>query len=41
MARALALQPKLLLLDEPTAGMNPQESRDFTEFVHRVRDESG
>jgi branched-chain amino acid transport system ATP-binding protein len=38
-ARALALQPKLLLLDEPTAGMNPQESDDFIAFVRRVRDE--
>jgi branched-chain amino acid transport system ATP-binding protein len=38
-ARALALQPKVLLLDEPTAGMNPQESAAFNEFVHRVRDE--
>jgi branched-chain amino acid transport system ATP-binding protein len=38
-ARALALQPKVLLLDEPTAGMNPQESAAFTDFVHRVRDE--
>jgi branched-chain amino acid transport system ATP-binding protein len=38
-ARALALQPKVLLLDEPTAGMNPRESAQFTEFVHRVRDE--
>jgi branched-chain amino acid transport system ATP-binding protein len=38
-ARALALNPKLLLLDEPTAGMNPQESAAFTSFVHRVRDE--
>ena len=33
--------PKLLLLDEPTAGMNPQESADFTAFVRRVRDEKG
>jgi branched-chain amino acid transport system ATP-binding protein len=40
-ARALALRPKLLLLDEPTAGMNPQESAAFTAFVHRVRDQRG
>src|SRR5205823_14180635 len=38
-ARALATQPKLLLLDEPTAGMNPQETADFTGFVARLRDE--
>ena len=38
-ARALATQPKLLLLDEPTAGMNPQETRDFTAFVAKLRDE--
>ena len=38
-ARALALRPKVLLLDEPTAGMNPQESRVFTDFVRRIRDE--
>ena len=41
MARALALRPKVLLLDEPTAGMNPQESARFVEFVHQVRDERG
>ncbi len=37
-ARALALRPRVLLLDEPTAGMNPQESARFVDFVHRVRD---
>jgi len=40
-ARALALKPKVLLLDEPTAGMNPQESARFVDFVHEVRDERG
>ncbi len=40
-ARALATQPKLLLLDEPTAGMNPQETADFTTFVSRLREEQG
>ncbi len=39
-ARALATDPQLLLLDEPTAGMNPQESAEFTSFVRRLRDES-
>jgi len=38
-ARALALRPKVLLLDEPTAGMNPQESAVFVDFVYKVRDE--
>jgi len=38
-ARALATQPKLLLLDEPTAGMNPQETADFTAFVAKLRSE--
>jgi branched-chain amino acid transport system ATP-binding protein len=38
-ARALATDPKLLLLDEPTAGMNPQETADFTEFVAKLRDD--
>jgi branched-chain amino acid transport system ATP-binding protein len=38
-ARALATQPKLLLLDEPTAGMNPQETGAFTDFVARLRAE--
>ena len=40
-ARALASEPVLLLLDEPTAGMNPQETADFIDFVRRLRDEKG
>src|SRR3954465_8301507 len=38
-ARALATQPQLLLLDEPTAGMNPQESAEFTAFLSKLREE--
>ena len=38
-ARALASQPTLLLLDEPTAGMNPNESQALTEFMRALRDE--
>jgi branched-chain amino acid transport system ATP-binding protein len=38
-ARALATEPKLLLLDEPTAGMNPEETANFTDFVAKLRAE--
>jgi len=40
-ARALASEPDLLLLDEPTAGMNPQETDDMIRFIKRLRDELG
>jgi branched-chain amino acid transport system ATP-binding protein len=40
-ARALASKPKLLLLDEPTAGMNPSETQEMVHFIRRLRDELG
>lgn len=40
-ARALATDPKLLLLDEPAAGMNPQETKELTDFIVQVRDKYG
>ena len=41
MAVALAADPKLMLLDEPFTGMNPEETRRMAELVRRVRDEQG
>ena len=40
-ARALAAEPKLLLLDEPAAGMNPQETDELTAFIGQIRDQFG
>lgn len=40
-ARALATNPKLLLLDEPAAGMNPQETADLAQFIMQIRDKYG
>jgi ABC-type branched-subunit amino acid transport system ATPase component len=40
-ARALATRPQLLLLDEPAAGMNPNETGEITELISRLRDERG
>jgi branched-chain amino acid transport system ATP-binding protein len=40
-ARALAADPRLLLLDEPAAGMNPTETAEITELISRLRDERG
>ncbi|MBC7429555.1 MAG: ABC transporter ATP-binding protein [Bacteriovorax sp.] len=39
MARALATKPKLLLLDEPAAGMNPTETKELSELIHFIRDQ--
>ena len=39
-ARALAMQPKLLLLDEPAAGMNPAEASDLMKLIHKIRERS-
>jgi branched-chain amino acid transport system ATP-binding protein len=39
-ARALATEPRLLMLDEPAAGMNPQESKDLMDLIRRIRDKN-
>ena len=41
MARAMATEAKVLLLDEPSAGMNPQETKEITQIIRRMRDEAG
>jgi branched-chain amino acid transport system ATP-binding protein len=40
-ARAMASEPKLILLDEPTAGMNPRETRELTDLIGKMRDQLG
>lgn len=40
-ARAMATRPRILLFDEPAAGMNPMETREMTELIGRLRDEAG
>jgi ABC-type branched-subunit amino acid transport system ATPase component len=40
-ARAMATEPKILLLDEPAAGMNPAETHEITELIGQLRDEGG
>src|SRR5262249_7505786 len=40
-ARAMATKPRILLLDEPAAGMNPVETHEITELIGRLRDEGG
>src|SRR4029077_7386362 len=40
-APSLGTEPEILLLDEPTAGMNPQETAEFTAFVGKLREEEG
>jgi branched-chain amino acid transport system ATP-binding protein len=40
-ARAMATNAKLILLDEPTAGMNPRETQEMTELIGKLRDERG